>query len=371
MDEAPQAPPVKLPTIDATSLAGKEIPPRVWHVEDMIPGGTVTILNGDGGTGKSLLSLQLAVATVMGELWIGRNCRQGKCLFVTAEDDIDELHRRLVDISNNLQVGISGMDGLVISSLAGEDALMAVPSGKSNIIKATPLFESLEQQVKDLQPTLVVLDTLADLFGGEENQRAQARQFIGMLRGLAIHHDTTVLLLAHPSLAGMSTGTGTSGSTGWSNSVRSRLYLERIKGEKGDEDDPDARMLKGMKANYGRAGLEIKLRWKAGVFLNDMGASFSEVAAHAKAERIFLELLRAYTKDQRWVSTSTGHAYAPKVFADDQRRDGVTKAGFAAAMNRLFAAGKLQLGEYGPKSRRIKRIEEVGLFGAMTGEAEE
>jgi RecA-family ATPase len=40
-----------------------------------------------------------------------------------------------------------------------------------------------------------------------------------MLRGLAINYQHATLMLAHPSLAGMASGSGSSGSTGWSNSV--------------------------------------------------------------------------------------------------------------------------------------------------------
>ena len=61
------------------------------------------------------------------------------------------------------------------------------------------------------------------------------------------------MLLAHPSLTGMNTGTGTSGSTAWNNSVRSRLYLDRVR-ESGIEPDPDARVLRTMKSNYGPVG---------------------------------------------------------------------------------------------------------------------
>ena len=73
-----------------------------------------------------------------------------------------------------------------------------------------------------------VLDTLADLHAGQENDRATARQFIGFLRGLALRHELAVVLLAHPSNAGMASGSGLSGSTAWNASVRSRLYLERV-----------------------------------------------------------------------------------------------------------------------------------------------
>jgi RecA-family ATPase len=126
-------------------------------------------------------------------------------------------------------------------------------------LKETALFKALEAKLDELRPDLVILDTLADLFGGDEIKRPHARQFIGMLRGLAIKYGVTILLLSHPSLTGMTSGTGTSGSTTWSNSVRSRLYFERPKGSEGYEDD-DRRILTTKKSNYGRAGAEDALR---------------------------------------------------------------------------------------------------------------
>ncbi len=55
----------------AADLDGKPVPARKWLVEGLIPSGTVTMLSGDGGTGKSLLSLQLACAVALGRNWIG------------------------------------------------------------------------------------------------------------------------------------------------------------------------------------------------------------------------------------------------------------------------------------------------------------
>jgi RecA-family ATPase len=66
----------------------------------------------------------------------------------------------------------------------------------------------------------------ADMFSGDENSRPQSRQFIGLLKRLARKHDCAFLLLAHPSLTGLNTGSGMSGSTGWNNAVRSRLYSD-------------------------------------------------------------------------------------------------------------------------------------------------
>lgn len=80
----------------ASDLAGKLVPRREWLVPDLIPGGTVTMLGGDGGTGKSTLALGLAVATVAGSPRAGRSIEGcGPAAFLSAEDDADELHRRL------------------------------------------------------------------------------------------------------------------------------------------------------------------------------------------------------------------------------------------------------------------------------------
>ena len=55
----------------------------------------------------------------------------------------------------------------------------------------------------------------------------------------------TFLLLAHPSLTGMSTGTGMSGSTGWNNAARSRMYFQVKKASDGTEPNKNLRSLEG------------------------------------------------------------------------------------------------------------------------------
>jgi hypothetical protein len=71
----------------ASELAGKPVPAREWLVPDLIPHRTVTLLSGDGGTGKSLLALQLAVAAATGGRWVGRETTEGSVLYLSAEDD--------------------------------------------------------------------------------------------------------------------------------------------------------------------------------------------------------------------------------------------------------------------------------------------
>lgn len=342
----------------AADLSDLPVPPRLWHVEGIIPAGTVTLMTGDGGTGKSLLALQLACATALSRSWIHRSVAGGEALFLSAEDDEAELHRRLADIAAAESVTLADLDRLTIRSLAGEDALLAHSDGHSGALAPSSLYREVEDRVAASTPALVVLDTLADMFPGNENDRAQARQFIGLLRRIAIRHDCAVLLLAHPSLSGLNSGSGTSGSTAWNNSVRSRLYLERVKSE-GYEANPDARVLRGMKANYARTGGEIALRWQNGVFVAEpLETGLDRLAANSKAERVFLKLLREFAGEGRHLSPKTGHGYAPNVFARSGRAEGCTKKSLQIAMEALFAKGTIRTEESGPRSRRVNRIVE-------------
>lgn len=343
----------------ASDLAGTLPPPREWHVDGLIPANQVTMLGGDGGVGKSLLALQLAVASAAGKKWIGHHPAQGPAMYISAEDDRDEMHRRVSDIAVSQGLQMESLGNLILRSLAGEDALLAVADSRQGTLQTTPLLSELDQALGDYGIKSLYLDTLADFHSGQENDRAVARQFIGILRGLSLRHKCPIILLAHPSLTGMSSGSGLSGSTAWNNSVRSRLYVERVQ-EDGYEPDPDRRRLSTKKANYGRTGDEWFVRWQDGVFVPEEAESgFSANAASMKARRVFLDLLRRFADEGRIVNASSGPNYAPSLFAKDKRKEGVSRSAFADAMQDLFAAGTITQEEFGPPSRRAKRIVEV------------
>jgi RecA-family ATPase len=345
----------------AAELKGRPVPPREWLVDGLVPMKNVTLLSGDGGTGKSLLAHQLGISVAAGGLgcsWLGMPTRPGRVIYLSCEDDDEELHRRSADILRHHGLDYDDIAGMTIRSLAGEDALLAVDT-KVALVQ-TELFAELEARAADEQPALIILDTLADVYPANENDRAKVRQFIGIVRGLAIRQQCAVLLLGHPSLTGLTSGTGTSGSTAWNNSVRSRLYLERIV-QDGYEPDPDRRILTTKKANYGRVGGEIAMRWCDGLFDADAPEStLDRRAAGMKAERVFLKLLRLHTDQGRRVNASGGSHYAPKLFAEHPDSEGCTKKALRSAMERLLADGKLVNQRDGPPSRRVSCLVEVG-----------
>ncbi|MGZ2404833.1 AAA family ATPase [Rhizobium ruizarguesonis] len=342
-----------LPVICPAEWHGKPIPAREWYAEDLIPSRQVTIVSGDGGVGKSLLTLQIAAAGALGVETMGMRPTSGRVVYLGAEDEADEFHRRLDDIVTAHCKDLSDLSDFRLLPLADLDALLAKPDMRMNM-QPTALYRKLVELLCDFRPKLVVLDTAADLFGGDEIKRNQVRQFIGLLRQLAIGLDCAVVLLTHPSVAGMQSGTGSSGSTAWNNSVRSRLYLTRPEGK---DADPDLRFLTTKKANYGAVGGEIKLRWKAGVFVLDDGkpaAGSILVAAHA--ERVFRDLLSLFNRTGQNVSDVTGTSYAPAKMAGHPEADGLSKKTLAAAMQRLLDRGEIKIIKEGPASRQRKRL---------------
>lgn len=360
----PRGPTVVRPTpqresrfYSAASLKGKSVPPRQWLVDGLVPQKTVTLFSGDGGTGKSLLALQLAIAVATGTGWIGRPVKTGRVIFLSAEDDDEELHRRTDDILRAEGRDYDDLSGLTLRSLAGEDALLAVETQLA--LMQSELFKELDARAAEESPALVVIDTLADVYPANENDRAKVRQFVGILRGLALKRRCAVMLLGHPSLTGLSSGSGTSGSTAWNNSVRSRLYLSRIE-QDGYESDPDKRVLTTKKANYGRVWGEINMTWREGVFVPDSAPQgLDAMAANAKAERVFLKLLAAFTAQGRRVNATAGAQYAPKVFAEHPQAEGMTKRALRPAMEALLASGRLVVETEGPPSRRVSYLAEA------------
>lgn len=343
--------------VQASDFADREPPPRPFHVPELLPARTVTLLSGDGGLGKSTLALQLCAATVLGARWLGLPPAQGAALYLSAEDDGDELERRVHDAAHFYDCDKRELDGLFMLPVADEDPLLAI-EGERGVLRPTPAWSAFTEIARNVGPKLIVLDSLADVFGGNEISRAHARQFIGLLRSLAISVDATVLLLAHPSLSGMTSGSGSSGSTHWHNSVRSRLYLSR---PADDAPGPDSgeRVLSRKKANYAPDGFaDRRLIRKVGGYVVDGSeeGAFDRVAAEVRADRLFLELLARYAAEGRTVTHTTGHGYAPAAFAKETKAKGMSKAALTAAMNRLFEAGTIRVEAVGPPSRQTRHL---------------
>jgi RecA-family ATPase len=354
--------------INPAEWEGLPVPVREWIVPDYIPHKTVTLLYGDGSTGKSLLALQLAAARALARDWIGLMPTPGRTLILSAEDDRDEMQRRLEDIRKHYGARMLDFSEMRLIDLVGEDCILgALMRGQIN---PTPMYQALDAYMTEFKPSLTGLDVLADMFAGDENDRPQARQFIGLLKKLAQKHDCAFLLLAHPSLTGMNTGTGMSGNTGWSNSVRSRLYFQPVKAADGDVVNKNWRTLEGKKSNYGAPAAPLTLEWKQGLFI-PIGSpgGFDKLSADAKADDLFLKMLKRFAEQGRNVSANIGPSFAPSNFVKEADVKGVTKDQLALAMSRLLKDKKICVETFGPPSHLRSKLVIGGVADAPSNAA--
>ncbi len=347
--------------MDLPALAGLPIPERRWIVPDWLPEGTVTSLLGDGGTGKTLAAQQLMTATALARPWFGMAVAQCRSVGLFCEDDEDELHRRQARIAAHYNASLSDLDGVGLISGVGLDNFL-VTFDHNNRQQVCALLAKIEDWARASDARLVVLDTAADLFGGNENDRSQVRQFLGtVLGGLAGRLGAAVLLNAHPSRAGMSaTGDMDGGSTAWNNSVRSRWSLSRPPKDGDGPTDPDARILTRRKANYASIGASINLRWSNGVLIPAGLGSDGDATDDARGQvckEAFLRLLDQSKQMGAHVCGSLNATnYAPRVFAKGGNANGFRKSELEQAMHALFEEKRICVVRYGRPSDQRSEI---------------
>jgi RecA-family ATPase len=243
-------------------------------------------------------------------------------------------------------------------SFVGKDAVLATVS-RGGKIEPTPLYQQILEAAGDIKPVMIGIASAANVFAGSENDRSQVQQFVALLTRIGIVANGSVQLIGHPSLTGINTDTGLSGTTQWHNAVRARSYLKSIKPEAGEQPDNDLREIVFKKNQYGPMGETVALRYQRGLFLPAPGmASLDRLAQELKAKDIFLELLDRFTKANRNVSDKRGTSYAPALFVKEAeaKKAILTSRQLASAMSELFREGKIWNEPYGRPSRPNYRI---------------
>lgn len=338
--------------VNPASLVGLTIPPREWLVEGLIPHGTVTLLSGDGGLGKSLLMQQLMTSAATGKDWLGLKPRKCRAFGLFCEDDNNELSRRQKAICESLSISLEDCFDMEWLSGDGIDPVL-MEFGNSDAGNTTPLFDELIDYLEWREVELVIIDTAADTFAGNEISRIQVRNFINRaLRVIAARLGATVILTSHPSVAGMRDGTGISGSTAWNNSVRSRLYLTRPENER----NTNIRLLQMKKSNYGSTEPELRIVWQDGVFYpveSTLGQKLEDRDAHDEAAYLYA-LTKLHERNQRPLIHKNQATYAPKLMKSMQETKGISESRLEAAQNRLMDKAIIANLEEttGPQSKR-------------------
>ncbi len=321
--------------VSLADLSENPPPEREWVWRPWFPRGTLVAGFGGAGIGKTLFAQQVGTCVGNGVPIFGQPVTQGPVIGLFGEDDPEELRRRQGDILAHLGRSPSySSEGLHFEGRAGlENVLMTF--GADRVPLYTPLMQQVHDECARLRPALVILDNIAQMFGGLENDRHQVTVFANALTGIAREFNCCVLLLGHVAKA---EGSEYSGSTAWEAAVRTRLWLERR---------VDGLVeLHRAKANYA-ARDSVLLEYQHGAFVQiDATSAATDSLVMAQAE---IDLLAALdTLTARQVATSqapTATTFLPKLAGKENLLNGTTVEVAARALAGLIDRGELLVGQ--------------------------
>lgn len=184
-------------------------PARRWLINDTIVLGKSGAVVAPGGSSKSQWLLQLAVSVATGLPLAGHwhVSEPGNVIMLCAEDDQDEIHRRLHRIVDHFQQESHNLDALGLKarlrvfSTIGVDTLLTKrsPSGE---VSGTGIVDRIALMAEDWgNVRLIIIDPASRFRGGEENSNEDATRFVQALETLAQRTAASVLIAHHTGKA--------------------------------------------------------------------------------------------------------------------------------------------------------------------------
>ena len=277
----------------------REWPAREWLIPGWLPVGRLGLLSGRGGRGKSRLALQvaarIAAAPAVGSVPIppitgmddpgaaaavtsamdgldATTC--GPAVFVSWEDERAEIGRRLSQLGADELIDVGTIAGRFryVDARAEGPLWAQAPDGASWSAELTPCGRKVRATCERLGARLLVVDSLAGAYAGNENARNLVRAFCANWDAWASASGCAVMLVSHPPKSPSGAGARAvdadySGSTDWHNAARWRWslapeptgeHLEPV-GNRRTGESVDAPALRLAKASYGPGNERIFL----------------------------------------------------------------------------------------------------------------
>jgi DNA-binding transcriptional ArsR family regulator len=212
-DVPPPRPQFKIRTLQ--ELMGLESPEQL--IEGVIGGNDLALIYAPSNAGKTFLALDMSLAVATGMKWAGRDVQQGQVLYVSAE-------------------GIAGLPRRILAWLDGtpEEVQRAADQSFFCLTQAVQLVQGeVEALIKAIdllaiEPTLIVIDTLARCFlGGDENNAQDMTTFVAACDRLRQHYGGAVLIVHHSGKNGQ-TERGSSALRGAADAVMACKRTERL-----------------------------------------------------------------------------------------------------------------------------------------------
>lgn len=172
--------------------ADHPLPPYV--IAGMLLRGSMYVLAGDGGTGKTYLALDMAYHIARGQEWMGREVEQGAVLYLDEQNGPNRMSVRYRQVSR----GHGDTEQWPLYTLSMQGANFGTPEDALAWSERLRLAIAQAEEDSRLQVRLVIVDSLLDVSAGaDENSAGEMRGVIAAIRDVARTMEAAVLVLHH------------------------------------------------------------------------------------------------------------------------------------------------------------------------------
>ena len=163
-----------------------------WLWDAYIRQNSIALLAGHGESGKGIFSLQLAACVAAANSFLGRVVANGKVLYLSAEDDEEEMRARLYKIARKLHLN---PDHLVNLELRSTVDMQIAPVLFDDHGQPADLLLGLIEYCRKNTPALIVIDTFSAFAPtGDISSSNTVTKFLTTLSALL---PTTILFTLH------------------------------------------------------------------------------------------------------------------------------------------------------------------------------
>lgn len=314
-----------------TPLAQIPAEPLHWLWPGRIPSGKLSLLAGDPGLGKSLLSLDVAARVSSGKPWPGGNeeAPLGGVILLVAEDDLGDTVRPRLEAAG---ADIGRIH--VLSAVRIRDRLRPF-----NLAEDMDRLEEAIGTISD--PRLIVLDPISAYLGGtDDHGNAEIRGILAPLAALAAKRKVAVLAITHLRKSAGKAIYRTMGSLAFTAAARA------VWGVTQDKEVEARRIWFPIKMNLGPQPAAMAYLIAAGPRLVWESASF-----RADADELLSTLppkASAVAEAADWLRSALSCSSRPvRELEEEAKRAGISRAGLKRARRSLgLRAQKDPLGNW-------------------------
>lgn len=371
---------LKLTTADIALL-----PRREWLAERALKRGLVSQIIAPGSAGKSLLTLQWAVAVALGRGdFTGLTVRERtRVLIVNLEDDLAEQRLRLAAVAIQFGISLEELHGWLHIYNPGEESAFRIAKRTDKRIVESEAVEEILEFASAHEIGFIIFDPLVEMNEADENNNTEMGAVMSVFKKVARTANAAVLFVHHTRKLDRAASDGHAGNvdsgrgaSSIPNATRITITLYNMSGSEAKAlgipdlernryvrlDDAKANqfLASGQAKWFKRTSVDLPNGEQVGVLVpSNLGANNRTAQCQLLASRIMVAALEAGRKLSP--STKAGNS-AAAYCVENQGESDFTKAEFAKALAAI-SGFDFDIEDYASGGKTAERYVLVGQAG--------